>query len=70
MNKSVVPKGTTLARFGAFASTLLSRATLAGMVGKTFGGDRDFYAIFGWKRDPSHIDFMESIIIRTTHNEL
>ncbi len=34
------------------------RSVLAAMAGLTFGGARDLYKVFGWKRDPTHRDFL------------
>ena len=43
----------------AFSSAVMSRiATLGNLVGTAYEGARDYYAIFGYKRNPTHEDFL------------
>jgi hypothetical protein len=39
-------------------SALLSRAQLAWRAGMQFGGARDLYKVFGYKNNPTHLDFL------------
>jgi len=39
-------------------TTLLSRAALASRLGQSFGGERDYYEILGYKLDPTWEDFL------------
>jgi len=38
---------------------LVSRAALAGSLGQTFGGERDLYEIFGWKKQLNFRDYFD-----------
>lgn len=43
--------------FARLASTSFSRASLAGALGQTYGGDRDLYGTLGYKKDPTFADY-------------
>ena len=59
MNKPVSP---ATQRFRALTSALISRLGLAQLTGTTFGGARDLYSVFGWKRQPTFEDFLGKYI--------
>lgn len=43
-------------------STLISRFALANGLGKQFSGERDLYAVFGWKKTLTYTDFYQKYI--------
>lgn len=42
--------------------TYFVRNLLGSLVGTGFGGKRDYYQVFGWNRNPTHIDFISKYI--------
>jgi hypothetical protein len=48
----------TLEQFGNAMQYSLARSMLAARAGMGFGGARDYYATFGYKRNPDHKDFI------------